>query len=121
MFGLEMWRSGKTWIGEYRYVDGRLDGQTNNGGLANTNWGAWPGSGDQNPDNHPSAQFYTLEGIKRSNLVTNDVAMGIGFNWDIVRRVSLHGRYTWLRHMDKNLPFNDYTGNVVSLELKAFF
>ena len=116
LLGLEMWRSGKTWIGEYEYIGRTLNGLPSEGGLANTNWGSWPAG-----ETHLATESYTLTGVKRSNLETTDLALGIGFSWDIVRRVSLHGRYTWLRHIDKNLEFNNFTGNVVSLELKAFF
>jgi len=127
MFGFEAWRSGKTWIGEYAYMGGALNGQPNNGGLINVANDAWI----EAADNFTGATHYTLTGVKRSNLATNDIAWGVGFNWDIVRRVSLHGRYSWLRHIDKNISYvdangntqrpNDFTGNVVSLELKAFF
>jgi hypothetical protein len=110
LIGFETWLSGKTWTGEYKYVGGDYDEQASNDGLVIT------GS-----DGSPAAEGYTLTGIKQSNLKTTDLALGIGFDWDVMKRVSLHGRYKWLKHDDANLPFNNYIGNVVSLELKAFF
>jgi opacity protein-like surface antigen len=106
LIGVEKWFSGKTWTGEYEYIGGgtAYDKQQNNGGLL-------AGAG----------QDYKLTGVKQSDLETTDLALGIGFSWDIMKRVSLHSRYKWLKHSDKNMPFNDYIGNVVSLELKAFF
>jgi hypothetical protein len=104
LFGFEKWQSGKTWIGEYQYESG----DNNKGGLLASTGGDY-------------GKSYKLTGIKQSELEVNDLALGIGFDWDMLKRVSLHGRYKWLKHSDVNLPFNDYTGNVVSLELKAFF
>jgi len=103
LFGFERWLSGHTWVGEF-------EGVANNSGLPNF----------QTSDNG-AAGGYKLTGIRQSELETTDLAWGVGFDWDMMKRVSLHGRYKWLRHSDKNLPFNDFTGNVVSLELKAFF
>jgi len=118
LIGFERWLSGKTWTGEYEYKggDSGFDGKPSNGGLVVT------GVKDE-PDyvDNAAAERYTLTGIRQSTLKTTDLALGIGFNWDIMKRVSLHGRYKWLKHDDANLPFNNYIGNVVSLELKAFF
>jgi len=115
LIGFEKWISGKSWVGEYKYIGKALDGQESNGGLVVTGNDSNTNGIDEAADN------YTLIGIKQSNFETNDLALGIGFNWDMMKRVSLHGRYKWLRHSDVNLKFNNYTGNVVSLELKAFF
>lgn len=100
LIGFEKWLSGKTWTGVYSD-------------------GASPSTGGQKPIADGSSN--TLTGIVQSDLETTDIALGVGFDWDIMKRVSLHGRYKWLKHSDENLPFNDYIGNVVSLELKAFF
>jgi hypothetical protein len=35
-----------------------------------------------------------------------DFAFGIGFDWDMLERVGLHGRVKWISHTDKG--FNDY-------------
>ena len=115
LFGFERWMSGHTWTGDFTYTPNEsmfnppaanndIVGSQNNGGLL-----------------AGSSQSYTLTGVRQSRLQTTDVALGIGFDWDMMKRVSLHGRYKWLRHTDKNLSFNNHTGNVVSLELKAFF
>ena len=114
LIGLEKWLSGKTWVGEYRYSGGELDEKYSNGGLVVT------AKGDESGTDL-AANSYTLTGIRQSRFEVNDLALGIGFDWDMLKRVSLHGRYKWLKHTDVNLPFNDYIGNVVSLELKAFF
>jgi hypothetical protein len=116
LIGFERWLSGKTWTGEYKYVGSEYHGKDSKGGLVIT------GSLDEEETAAaPAAESYALTGIRQSNLKTTDLAFGVGFDWDIMKRVSLHGRYKWLRHDDANLPFNNYTGNVVSLELKAFF
>jgi len=114
LIGLEKWLSGKSWVGEYGYIGGQLDGYESNGGLVVPKKGLESGNG-------LAANSYQLVGVKQSNFETTDLALGIGFNWDMMKRVSLHGRYKWFRHKDEYLPFNDYIGNIVSLELKAFF
>ncbi|MDR0305053.1 MAG: hypothetical protein LBH98_09865 [Chitinispirillales bacterium] len=106
LVGFEKWLSGKTWTGEYEYDNG----SSSQYGLLNVGEGAGA-----------VAESYTLTGIKQSRLEINDLALGIGFDWDMMKRVSMHGRYKWLKHNDVNMPFNNFTGNVVSLELKAFF
>jgi len=100
LIGFEKWMSGKTWTGMYKD-------------------GSGPETGGQRPWGLTSGP--ELTGIVQSDLETNDLALGVGFDWDMMKRVSLHGRYKWLKHTDVNLPFNNYIGNVVSLELKAFF
>lgn len=62
-----------------------------------------------------------LEGIKRVDIESTDFAAGFGFDWDMMKRVSLHGRYKRFKHTDKGAGVNDYVGNHVRLELKAFF
>jgi hypothetical protein len=134
LIGFEKWMSGKTWIGKYKYLDihtthpaheggGEIDrplgDKESDGGLVVTGNKSYYDQYSYNPD--VAADYYTLIGIKQSNFETKDWAFGIGFNWDMMKRVSLHGRYKWFKHSDVNLSFNRYTGNVVSLELKAFF
>jgi len=116
LIGFERWLSGKTWTGEYKYIGAKYDGLPSEGGLVIAY-----NLDEEEITKDLAATSYTLTGIRQSNLKTTDLAFGVGFDWDIMKRVSLHGRYKWLKHDDANLPFNNYIGNVVSLELKAFF
>ena len=74
-----------------------------------------------------------------------DFAYGIGFDWDMLERVGLHGRVKWMTHEDRGLNKlykdnkntivsawkedgeikgefkNDWSTPVISLEVKAFF
>ncbi|MGM0461249.1 MAG: hypothetical protein ACQEQ4_02375 [Fibrobacterota bacterium] len=59
--------------------------------------------------------------IERSNIEKTDLAYGLGFDWDVMRRVIFSGRYKRYSHEDANISFNDYTGNHFKFEIKAFF
>ncbi|ERP32163.1 hypothetical protein [Chitinivibrio alkaliphilus] len=61
------------------------------------------------------------EYLARSSIDKVDMAYGIGFDWDVLRRVTLSSRYKRYTHEDKNIGFNDYTGNHFKFEIKAFF
>jgi hypothetical protein len=66
-----------------------------------------------------------------------DLAYGLGFDWDVFEKVSLHGRFKWMSHKDKGFKdiqddfiqinplykrrTNDWEGPLGSLELKVFF
>jgi len=50
-----------------------------------------------------------------------DFAYGIGFDWEMLNRVGLHGRVKSMSHIDKNFKKNDWSTPVVSLEIKTWF
>lgn len=50
-----------------------------------------------------------------------DFAIGIGFDWDMLSRVGLHGRIKWMKHDDAELPKNNYATPVISTEIKMWF
>jgi hypothetical protein len=50
-----------------------------------------------------------------------DLAAGVGFDWDFISRVGLHGRYKWMRHQDKNYSANTWAGSLASAEIKMWF
>ncbi len=62
-----------------------------------------------------------FKGFKRSPISTNDLALGIGFDWDAMKRVSFHGRYKWFSHEDAMVPDLRYKNHSVAFELKSFF
>lgn len=62
-----------------------------------------------------------LVGLKKSKIETTDLALGLGFDWDMMKRVSLHGRYKWSSHKDETLPDVRYDMHAIFLELKAYF
>ena len=58
---------------------------------------------------------------KRVPMDYRDMAAGIGFDWDFVSRVGLHGRMKWMRHQDKNFSANNWVNNLASAEIKMWF
>jgi hypothetical protein len=50
-----------------------------------------------------------------------DYAVGIGFDWDILARVGLHGRVKWMKHDDINFASNNWATPVISTEIKMWF
>lgn len=50
-----------------------------------------------------------------------DYAIGIGFDWDMMSRVGLHGRIKYMQHDDINIPENNYKTPVISTEIKMWF
>ncbi|HEX3020393.1 MAG TPA: hypothetical protein VHP36_08815 [Chitinispirillaceae bacterium] len=50
-----------------------------------------------------------------------DYAVGIGFDWDMLSRVGLHGRVKYMQHDDINIPENNYKTPVISTEIKMWF
>ena len=59
--------------------------------------------------------------IKRTPINYQDAAYGIGFDWDIFNRTSLHWRCKWLTHTDVGFRQNNYGAFLTSLEITAFF
>lgn len=56
-------------------------------------------------NNTPETDFsylgtnYTLD-ARRSYLALHQFALGLGFDWDIAARASVHVRYKWAKHVD---------------------
>jgi hypothetical protein len=50
-----------------------------------------------------------------------DYAAGVGLDWDFAERVGLHLRAKWLKHEDIALSENNYTGRILSSEIKMWF
>jgi hypothetical protein len=50
-----------------------------------------------------------------------DMAYGVGFDWDIIARVGIHGRFKVLSHRDKNFTTNNWNAKVGSAEIKMWF
>jgi hypothetical protein len=59
--------------------------------------------------------------IKRTPINYQDVAYGIGFDWDLFNRTSLHWRSKWLTHTDVGYSSNNYNAFLTSLEITTFF
>ena len=59
--------------------------------------------------------------IKRVPINYKDAAYGIGFEWDALERMGLHGRFKWMTHRDETHTANNYSGFLVSLETTMFF
>jgi hypothetical protein len=50
-----------------------------------------------------------------------DYAVGLGFDWDMLARVGLHGRIKYMWHDDINYMANSYKAPVISTEIKMWF
>lgn len=50
-----------------------------------------------------------------------DAAAGLGFDWEILNRVGLHGRFKYMWHKDVHFSYNDWGTPVASLEIKTWF
>jgi hypothetical protein len=50
-----------------------------------------------------------------------DGALGLGFDWEILTRVGLHGRFKYMWHKDVNFSYNDWETPVMSMEIKTWF
>jgi hypothetical protein len=50
-----------------------------------------------------------------------DYALGVGFDWDVLARVGLHGRVKWMKHDDVNFKSNNWQMPIVSAEIKMWF
>ena len=98
LFGFENWRSEKSWMMVGRDAAGMVSGVLNPTTTA-------PGS--------PAISARNFVQVPINNV---DLAYGIGFDWDVLERVGLHGRVKWISHTDKG--FNDYF-NAVNRERLA--
>lgn len=59
--------------------------------------------------------------IVRVPMVFNDMALGVGFDWEFSARVGLHGRLKWMKHEDKKFTDNNWTNRLGSAEIKMWF
>jgi hypothetical protein len=50
-----------------------------------------------------------------------DAALGLGFDWQMLERVGLHGRCKWMQHTDVNYTDNNWKTPVISAEIKMYF
>jgi len=114
LFGFENWRSEKSWMMVDRDSVNRVTGIINPTSAA----------GGISPDNFVQVP-----------IDFRDFAYGVGFDWDVLERVGLHGRFKVIQHIDKGLndkynewgidakpaDKNDWITPVVSLEIKTWF
>jgi hypothetical protein len=61
------------------------------------------------------------EEVKSVPLDYRDYAAGLGFDWDMLSRVGLHGRFKYMWHDDINCMSNSFSTPVVSAEIKMWF
>jgi hypothetical protein len=92
LFGFENWRSDKSWMLVNKNPAGQVIPPTSGGSVVynptTTNFSATRMS----PDN-----------FVRVPIDYRDYAYGLGFDWDMLERVGLHGRVKWISHEDKGL------------------
>ena len=69
--------------------------------------------------NVPQASGATV--LENRPIDYRDYALGIGFDWDMLARVGLHGRFKYMQHDDITLPINNYKTPVISTEIKMWF
>jgi len=127
LFGYENWRAKDTWM---------MADVNSEGGVTSLR--------------HPTAAIPGASITSRNFVPVPidyvDMAYGIGFDWDMLERVGLHGRVKWMTHEDRGLnnfynehkstltpahfdekgnirssAASDWSTPVISLEVKAFF
>jgi len=117
LFGFENWRSQKSWMIVSRDRDGNITGVKNPIGSSN------------------AATEVFVNDFVPVPINNIDYAYGIGFDWDMLERVGLHGRVKWISHEDRGLndkykewglevtdaDRNDWITPVISLEIKTWF
>ena len=73
-------------------------------------------------ENWRSQKAYIYNGtVEHKPIDYRDYAIGIGFDWDMLSRVGLHGRVKYMQHDDITIPENNYKTPVVSTEIKMWF
>ncbi len=77
-------------------------------------------------ENWRSQKAYTATGVnvlsvEQKPIDYRDFAVGLGFDWDMLARVGLHGRVKYMQHKDKKIPENNYKTPVISTEIKMWF
>ena len=95
LFGYENWRSQQSWM--MVDADGKHINPTSRNTYALVTTAL--NNGSISPDN-----------FVRVPINYHDFAYGLGFDWDMLERVGLHGRVKWMSHKDQGL--NDYYDSV---------
>ncbi|MBD3418516.1 MAG: hypothetical protein GF398_00210 [Chitinivibrionales bacterium] len=75
-------------------------------------------------ENWRSQQAYLLDEANKAVAAPidyRDYAVGLGFDWDMLSRVGLHGRFKWMKHEDTNVTDNSWSTPIASLETKMWF
>jgi len=67
--------------------------------------------------------YLTLDNttITKTPIDYRDYAFGLGFDWEMMARVGLHGRFKWMQHDDIKYSANNWATPVVSTEIKMWF
>lgn len=68
-----------------------------------------------------TANVVNVSSVEHKPIDYRDFAVGLGFDWDMLARVGLHGRVKYMQHKDVNIPENDYKTPVISTEIKMWF
>lgn len=74
-----------------------------------------------NVDRDPETDEEAGPVFKLSPINYKDLALGIGFDWDMIDRVSLHTRYKWMHHTDEAHSLNNMKWFLLSSEIVMFF
>lgn len=82
---------------------------------------AWMNFAISNDPDSPGKEDLDNPLIKRVPIDYKDAAYGLGFEWDALERMGLHGRFKWMTHRDENHTANNFSGFLVSLETTMFF
>jgi hypothetical protein len=59
--------------------------------------------------------------ITKTPIDYRDYAVGFGFDWEMLSRVGLHGRFKWMQHDDIHYSRNNWATPVASTEIKMWF
>ncbi|MDR0331537.1 MAG: hypothetical protein LBH93_07515 [Chitinispirillales bacterium] len=132
LFGFENWRSDKSWMMVAHSPDySRVLGVRNATSIVvNPTGGAAYNTGTTG-----NAAPVSERDFVKVPIDYRDFAYGIGFDWDVLERVGLHGRFKVISHTDKGLNDkyeewgidatpsmkNDWVTPVVSFEVKTWF
>jgi hypothetical protein len=67
--------------------------------------------------------YITLDNIimTKNAIDYRDYAFGLGFDWEMLARVGLHGRFKWMQHDDINFSGNNWATPVMSMEIKMWY
>jgi len=125
LFGYENWLAKDAWM--MRFIDPKRPNSLDNGRIINpTTLTYLNSSGGIGKDAY--REDITPRNFVKVPINYVDMAYGLGFDWDMLERVGLHGRVKYITHEDKGL--NEYYDNqdrndwgtwVVSLEIKTWF
>ncbi len=98
--GFENWRSDKAWM-KFKKSDSTLVNQY------------LPSSAKE--------AFNAGDTILNVPIDFRDAAFGLGFDWEILERVGLHGRAKYMFHNDVNFRRNNWATPIISCEIKTWF